>query len=386
MNMHLVKLKDLVDIYLGVTHTPEYTTSGVPFLSVKDISGGKIDFDNCKYISESEYDSLPKGAKPQAGDLLFCRVGTIGKPILIPKNTPIFGSFVSLGFLRNKDEEMCDLNYLKYWMGSENFFEQVKANVKGASQINLNTGWLSKFDVPMVPLYEQKEVNDKLDKVQSVIELRKQQLQQLDELVKARFVELFGECKNKVRLGDCCEVHARIGWQALTKNEHMKNGEYMLVTGTDFKDGEINYSTCVYVAKERYEMDKHIILKNDDVLITKDGTIGKVAVVHNLPKPATLNAGVFVVRPDDRFNKTFIANVFKGTLFSDFVESSKTGATIKHLNQKHLVEFMIPVPTINEQEAFASFSNQIDKSKFVVQKALDEAQTLFDSLMQEYFG
>lgn len=386
MKMELIKLKDLVDIYLGVTHTPEYTTTGVPFLSVKDISGGSIDFDNCKYISENEYESLPNGAKPKEGDLLFCRVGTIGKPILIPEGTPKFGSFVSLGFLRNKDSEKCELNYLKYWMNSATFYNQVKANVKGASQVNLNTGWLSKFDVPLLPLNNQKEFVEKLDKIQNIINLRKQQLQQLDELVKARFVELFGDCKNRVRLGDCCDVHARIGWQALTKNEYMKTGEYMLVTGTDFKDGEINYSTCVYVAKERYEMDKHIVLKNDDVLITKDGTIGKVAVVHNLPKPATLNAGVFVVRPDDRFNKTYIANVFRGTLFSDFVEDSKTGATIKHLNQKHLVEFMIPVPTINEQEAFASFSNQIDKSKFVVQKALDEAQTLFDSLMQEYFG
>lgn len=70
-------------------------------------------------------------------------------------------------------------------------------------------------------------------------------------------------------------------------------------------------------------MDPHIILKNDDVLITKDGTIGKVAVVHELPKPATLNAGVFVVRPDDRFNKEYISYVFRGPLFSDYVEASK---------------------------------------------------------------
>lgn len=379
-------MKDLVDIYLGVTHTPEYTTTGVPFLSVKDISGGSIVFNNCKYISEFEYESLPNGAKPKEGDLLFCRVGTIGKPILIPEGTPKFGSFVSLGFLRNKDSEKCELNYLKYWMNSENFYTQVKSNVKGASQVNLNTGWLSKFDVPLLPLNEQKEIVEKFDKIQNIINLRKQQLQQLGELVKARFVEMFGECENVVRLGDCCEVHARIGWQALTRDEHMKTGDYMLVTGTDFKDGEINYSTCVYVAKERYEMDKHIILKNNDVLITKDGTIGKVAIVHNLQKPATLNAGIFVVRPDERFNKEYIANVFKGHLFSDFVEASKTGATIKHLNQKHLVEFMIPVPSLEEQETFAQFIKQIDKSKVAVQKALDEAQTLFDSLMQEYFG
>ena len=132
-----------------------------------------------------------------------------------------------------------------------------------------------------------------------------------------------------------------------------------------FKDNEINYSTCVYVSKERYEMDNHIILKNDDILITKDGTIGKVAIVHNLLKPATLNGGVFVLRPDERFNKEYIAYVFKGPLFEDYVNKSKTGATIKHLNQKHLIEFCIPLPSMDEQLKFARIYKQIDKQKFV---------------------
>lgn len=102
-------------------------------------------------------------------------------------------------------------------------------------------------------------------------------------------------------------------------------------------------------------MDSHIILKNDDVLITKDGSIGKGAIVENLPKPATLNGGIFVVRPDKRFNKEYISNVFKGSIFADFVNSSKTGTTIKHLNQKHLVEFTIPVPEMRLQNEFAEF-------------------------------
>lgn len=197
---------------------------------------------------------------------------------------------------------------------------------------------------------------------------------------------MFGDLKNTIRLGDCCKVHARIGWQALTRDEHMKTGEYMLVTGTDFIDGKINYNTCVYVTRERYEMDPHIILRENDILITKDGSIGKVAIIHNLSKPATLNSGVFVVRPKDIFNKEYISGVFRGPLFEKFIELSKTGATIKHLNQKHLVEFRIPLPTLEKQEVFARFSNQINKSKVEVQRALDEAQLLFDSLMQKYFG
>ena len=233
---------------------------------------------------------------------------------------------------------------------------------------NRHFKWLKEIKIDYPSIDEQNDIVGILDKINSIIEDRKMELEEFDKLIKSRFVEMFGKCTTSVRLGDCCEVHARIGWQALTKNEHMKTGDYMLVTGTDFKSGEINYSTCVHVAKERYEMDKHIILKNDDVLITKDGTIGKVAIVHNLPKPATLNAGVFVVRPDERFNKDYIANVFKGPLFSDYVEASKTGATIKHLNQKHLVEFMIPVPSLIEQESFAEFVNHVTKLKFFTTK------------------
>jgi type I restriction enzyme S subunit len=176
---------------------------------------------------------------------------------------------------------------------------------------------------------------------------------------------MFGDIKDTIRLGDCCRVNARIGWQSLTTKEHMKTGIYMLITGTDFKNNEVDYSKCVYVSKERYEMDEHIILNNDDILITKDGTIGKVAIVHNLPKPATLNGGVFVVRPDDRFNKEYIAYVFKGPLFEEFVNKSKTGATIKHLNQKHLVEFNIPIPEKDEQVKFSNFYKQVDKQKFI---------------------
>ena len=383
--MEYIQLKEIVDIYLGLTHTPKYVEEGIPFLSVKDISDGKIDFSNCHYITEEEYKSLPKGARPQKGDMLFCRIGTIGKPIIIDENIRNFGSFVSLGFFRKKNNEYL-LEYLKYWMNSQLFEKQVKQNVKGVAQINLNTGWLKEFIVPKKNVNEQIVIINQLDTIQETIDIRKKQIELLDELIKSQFVEMFGNVKETIRLGNCCEVHARIGWQSLTKDEHMKNGEYMLITGTDFKDNEIDYSTCVYVSKERYEMDKNIILKNDDILITKDGTIGKVAIVHNLQKPATLNGGVFVVRPTEIFNKEYIAYVFKGPLFTEFVNKSKTGATIKHLNQKHLVEFEIPMPSVEKQIEFSKIYKQIDKQKFEIKKSLEKIQELQESLMNKYFG
>ena len=380
--MEKVKLGDIADIYLGLTHTPKYVEKGVPFLSVKDISNGKIDFSKCHYITEEEFNTLPAGAKPQVGDMLFCRVGTIGKPIIIKEGTIKFGSFVSLGFLRITKKDYL-LDYVRYWMLSNDFLQQVSKNVKGVAQINLNTSWLKKFELPQLEIKEQKKLIKKLDKIQEIIDLRKKQIINLDELIKSQFIEMFDNTEEKIRLGDCCEVHARIGWQALTKNEHMQRGEYMLITGTNFKNNEIDYSTCVYVSKERYEMDKNIILKNDDILITKDGTIGKVAIVHNLNKPATLNGGIFVIRPDFKFNKEYISYVFKGPLFEEYVDKSKTGATIKHLNQKHLIEFEIPFPPKKLQEKFADIYRQIGKQKFILEKSLRETEELQESLMNK---
>ena len=277
--------------------------------------------------------------------------------------------------------------YLDYLFQAKNSLYTSRYMIASARQgktVNLKDMLFETVDIPDFDV-QQKTV-EKINEIKDCISLEEKQLALYDELIKSRFIEMFGNLKDTVRLGDCCDVHARIGWQALTTKEHRPTGDYMLITGTDFKDNEIDYSTCVYVEKDRYEMDPHIILKNDDVLITKDGTIGKVAIVHSLPKPATLNGGVFVVRPDERFNKEYIAYVFKGPLFEEYVEKSKTGATIKHLNQKHLVEFNIPVPSIDKQVEFAKFAQQIDKSKFIVQKRIDTYKELLAKKMDEYFN
>ena len=189
-NLNVGKLSDVADIYLGLTHTPTYVEQGKPFLSVRDISSGVIDFSNCHYITEDEFDSLPNGARPQVGDMLFCRVGTIGKPVIIPENTPEFGTFVSVGYLRKK----VNVNnyYLKSWMENDYFMRQVYDNVAGASQINLNTGWLKNFRIliPSLELQEQfATFVEQIDK--SKLEIQKS-LEKLETLKKALMQKYFG--------------------------------------------------------------------------------------------------------------------------------------------------------------------------------------------------
>ena len=136
----------------------------------------------------------------------------------------------------------------------------------------------------------------------------------------------------------------------------------MLITGTDFNDGAVNYSTCHFVEKERYEQDKHIQIKNGSILITKDGTLGKVAYVQGLSMPATLNAGVFNVEIKDetKVDNKYLFQYLKAPFLMDYVDKKATGGTIKHLNQNILVDFPVVMPSKAEQEAIGVYFQQLD--------------------------
>ncbi|WP_341301052.1 restriction endonuclease subunit S [Lysinibacillus sp. FSL H8-0500] len=181
------KIKDIAQIFLGLTYTPKYVTKGVPFLSVKDLDGDKLNFENVKYISREEFENSTSNAKPKRGDLLFGRVGTLGNPVILNEDTE-FCIFVSLGFLRMKNNNF--LNYfVKYWMQSDLFIRQIESKVSGSSQKNLNTGWLKEFELILPKIEEQqaivnilteadKEIN-LLEQEQTLLKHQKQGLMQL---------------------------------------------------------------------------------------------------------------------------------------------------------------------------------------------------------------
>lgn len=157
-------------------------------------------------------------------------------------------------------------------------------------------------------------------------------------------------------------MHARIGWQNLRTSEFLDSGDYMLITGTDFNDGAINFSTCHYVERERYEQDRNIQIRNGSILITKDGTLGKVAYVQRLSMPATLNAGVFNVQIKDANNvdEKYLFQYLKAPFLMDYVDKKATGGTIKHLNQSILVDFPVILPRRSEQILIGAFFQQLD--------------------------
>ena len=188
-------------------------------------------------------------------------------------------------------------------------------------------------------------------------------------------MSLFSETANaweQRRLSDIATMHARIGWQNLRTSEFLDSGDYMLITGTDFDDGSINYATCHYVEKERYDQDRHIQIQNGSILITKDGTLGKVAYVQGLSMPATLNAGVFNVeiRDKSQVDERYLFQYLKAPYLMDYVAQKATGGTIKHLNQNILVDFPVVMPTREEQALIGEFFLGIDTLLALHQRAL----------------
>ena len=164
------------------------------------------------------------------------------------------------------------------------------------------------------------------------------------------------------KLSEIATMHARIGWQNLRTSEFLDNGDYMLITGTDFMDGAVNFDTCHYVERERYEQDKHIQIRNGSILITKDGTLGKVAYIQGLTMPATLNAGVFNVeiRDEKEVDNRYLFQYLKAPFLMDYVDKKATGGTIKHLNQNILVDFPVVLPQKDEQAKIGEYFLGID--------------------------
>ena len=165
------------------------------------------------------------------------------------------------------------------------------------------------------------------------------------------------------KLGEQMYIKSRIGWQRLTKDEYQTEGDYYLITGTDIDEAthSVDLKRSYYVSKERYEKDSNIQVIEGDIIVTKDGTIGKVAMVCGLDKPATLNSHLFVLRDlSGKLNNRFLLHILDSSIFGMFVKKTKTGSTLTGLPQKTMVEFEFKVPSMEEQKIISYFFDCLD--------------------------
>lgn len=183
-------------------------------------------------------------------------------------------------------------------------------------------------------------------------------------------------------------IKSRIGWQALTKKEYMTYGDYYLITGTDIDEEThtVDLTRCFYVSKERYEMDDKIQIHEGDIIVTKDGTIGKVAMVKGLDKPATLNSHLFVLRDmSGELDNRFLLRLFTSHIFESFVESTKTGSTLTGLPQKTFTKFKFLVPELEEQKKIASYFDNLDLYMSFHQKEIERLICVRKAMMEKMF-
>ncbi|WP_349531194.1 restriction endonuclease subunit S [Leuconostoc mesenteroides] len=190
------------------------------------------------------------------------------------------------------------------------------------------------------------------------------------------------------KLGEESYIKSRIGWQRLTKDEQLVTGDYYLITGTDIDETThtIDYSRSVYVSKERYEKDANIQVKDGDIIVTKDGTIGKIAMITNLDKPATLNSHLFVLRDlSNKINNRFLLHVLESPEFKKFVEATKTGSTLTGLPQKTFINFKYYYPSLKEQKLIAIFFDNFDNLITLHQRKLDLLKEQKKGYLQKMF-
>ncbi|KIO74875.1 hypothetical protein TH53_23895 [Pedobacter lusitanus] len=261
-----------------------------------------------------------------------------------------------------KPFEQIDNDYLFYKLNRDKYF---LAFDSGSGQTNLKKSEILACPVALPPTkVEQTAIATAIKDVDKLINQLERLLTKKRNIKTGAMQELLKPQPDwkENTLGETATLKARIGWQGLTTAEYRKQGKYFLITGTEFKNGFIDWGSCFYVDQERYKQDKNIQVKVHDVLVTKDGTIGKIALIKSVPKPATLNSGVFVIRPiANSFHPEFFYYLLLSEIFSIFLSQLSAGSTINHLYQKDFVTFKYFIPkTIDEQNHIAKILSDMD--------------------------
>ncbi|MDO5131655.1 MAG: restriction endonuclease subunit S [Eubacteriales bacterium] len=280
-----------------------------------------------------------------------------------------------------KPKEGLDVDYLCYSL----MFYDTEGLVNGATRQKLTQATMRKMLIPKRDMDEQIKIVEKLKRVVSIKSKREAEIQRLDELIKARFVELFEDGQSPIKTVKeiCSEIvdcpHTTPRYEGELKNPAIRTSE--------IKKGYIAWNSMRYVSDEEYEERvSRLRPEAGDIVYGREGSFGNAAVLPEGYK-FCLGQRVMLLRPD--YAKCTSEYLLHAVISDDVYRQAlgrNNASTVAHVNVKDVKQFKIPLPSLDKQYQFAEFCTQVDKSKVTVQKALDEAQVLFESLMQEYFG
>lgn len=281
-------------------------------------------------------------------------------------------------------------NYLRYCLECRNqdmFIRYVKRGSRQGKTIDLKR-WLT-YEIPVYDESTQQEIISILDKVSKIIENRKYQLDKLDELVKSRFIEMFGDpvCNpkgwEKVSLSDIAEL--KIGpFGSLLHKEDYCDYQHPVINPSHIIDGKIIVDNNLTVTNDKYEELYAYHLKIGDVILGRRGEMGRCAVVES--DNMLCGTGSLFIRPFGELRADFIQKIISFPTFKKTIEDMAVGQTMPNLNVPIVSNFQIIKPPIEVQASYYDFVAQVDKSKLAVQKSLEQLEILKKALMQEYFG
>lgn len=379
-----VLFDSLVKIKIGLTHTPRYVTCGRPFLSSKNISKGYIDFEDIKYMSEEEFSSLPSGAKPIVGDILFTRVGSnLGNPIILEDERE-FGIFVSLGAITVNSG--VNNYFIKHWMDTPYFWKQVEQKVAGGAKNNLNTSWLKEFKLAIPTFSEQKKIAEFLSSVDKKISLLKEKHTLLTQYKKGVMQKLF---KQEIRFKD-------------------ENGKAF----TDWQEEKLGNHLEEYKEKSKEENQFEVLTSSRTGLMKQSDYYGEGRITERSNKGFNVIPHGYLTyrsRSDDRqffFNLndlgfTGIISTYypvfkmKNNQNKFFVELSRfhknrfgrqavgTSQVVLSFNEVRSIKF--PMPSTEEQIKISAFLNAIDKKLEAANEQIELTQTFKKGLLQQMF-
>lgn len=329
-------------------------------------------------------------------DIFLSIAGTVGKAIITKIKCCIHDGFVWFKNLNYNSE-------LLYYI-----FESGQPYLglgKMGTQLNLNTDTVGCIFVPYMNRAEQEQIVKYLDwkcgEVDRIVEVRERQIKLLGELrtsvisravtrglnpnapLKDSGIDWIGQIPEHweiCRLKNACSLKGRIGWKGLRSEEFEQISYAYLVTGQDFHSAIIDWTKCYQISKERYDEDPYIQLSNGDLLITKDGTIGKIAKVSNMDKPSCLNSGIFVMKQTKAlFEQSYLYWLLESSLLKEFNNYTSTGTTILHLYQNVFENMPFIIPSLSEQQQIAEY---LDKKTEEIDSTIDKFKVQIDKLKE----
>lgn len=377
-----VRIGDLGEIYTGNTPSKKnkefYATEDIMFIK-PDILSFDIRFidKSNEYISEKAKEKarvIPKGS------LLVSCIGNIGK-LGINNEEVAFNQQINAIIHNNK---ICSSKYLAYLLKYNQKKLEAIANAPVVPIINKSQ--FSDFEVVIhKELFEQKQLVEILDKAQQLIDKRKEQIEALDELVKSKFIEMFGALKDeeKLPLEKCTTFIDYRG-----KTPTLSESGIRIINAKSVGNGFFKYID-EYISEETYDlwMKRGFPVAGDVLFVTEGHTFGNVCRIPNdLEKFAMGQRVITIQGKEELLNNIFLAQYMQSMSFKIDIDKYKTGSSAQGIRSKELKKILIPIPNIELQNKFADFVKQVDKLKFEMEKSLKELEDNFNSLMQRAFN